>query len=635
MTNLKPKKSTDKLSITWISLVIILIILGILIGLILSNLCISDQQKIKNKFNSEIEYSIDIITNSIQLFNNARNQYETAYDDRLSSILDTYKKDFERAGGKPENVDLEKLKSKYILENKIDLELYIIDDNSTIIAGTEKNSVNYNFSETPEFIDQLTKMRLSNESHNDAFVSSYSSKAVLKWGYIPTDDHKYLLEIGLSLDSPFAEAQNIYPTEGLTPQFYPSNIFLFSREAIIKGNPHDGVLRLGSSTTNLTEYEDRQKNLIRSFNNNESFVIDLPEENKQIYYSYIKSFNSDVPSGEYLDRVVELTIDTTPLYESMKSSAIFFIIIIGIAIFAMTIFGIIIIRYVIRPIDQIIEDIEIIADGDYEHEIHSTRGVEFYRLENSIKKMITNLKIQLDENQIKTDTLNTELKERKIIEKALHSTANKLKLLTSITRHDILNQISIILGILEIMQINLGEDHPEVKNIISAETAADNIKDQILFTRIYEEMGIKEPIWQGISLCIAKAEHDLSYDREIIKDLTGQSIFILADQMFDRVVYNLLDNASRYATGMTLLTITFQSTPDGSGILCFSDNGPGVPADKKELIFNRGYGNNTGFGLFLVREILSITDIEITEVGIPGEGAKFKLVIPKNYWKKE
>ncbi len=35
------------------------------------------------------------------------------------------------------------------------------------------------------------------------------------------------------------------------------------------------------------------------------------------------------------------------------------------------------------------------------------------------------------------------------------------------------------------------------------------------------------------------------------------------------------------------------------------------------------------FGLFLVREILALTGITITETGFPGSGARFEIHVPK------
>ncbi len=51
------------------------------------------------------------------------------------------------------------------------------------------------------------------------------------------------------------------------------------------------------------------------------------------------------------------------------------------------------------------------------------------------------------------------------------------------------------------------------------------------------------------------------------------------------------------------------------------------------MIFQLGYGNNIGFGLFLIREILAITGMTIQENGEPGEGARFEITVPNGNWR--
>ncbi|MDD1718070.1 MAG: ATP-binding protein, partial [Methanoregulaceae archaeon] len=65
-----------------------------------------------------------------------------------------------------------------------------------------------------------------------------------------------------------------------------------------------------------------------------------------------------------------------------------------------------------------------------------------------------------------------------------------------------------------------------------------------------------------------------------------------------------------------------------------SDNGTGVPDGEKEKIFRRGYGKATGLGLFLAREILSITGMTIRETGIPGAGARFEIMVPPGMFRR-
>ena len=58
------------------------------------------------------------------------------------------------------------------------------------------------------------------------------------------------------------------------------------------------------------------------------------------------------------------------------------------------------------------------------------------------------------------------------------------------------------------------------------------------------------------------------------------------------------------------------------------DNGVGIPGEMKKEIFEPGMVRNRGFGLFLAKEILSITGMTIEENGVAGKGARFEIQVP-------
>ena len=107
---------------------------------------------------------------------------------------------------------------------------------------------------------------------------------------------------------------------------------------------------------------------------------------------------------------------------------------------------------------------------------------------------------------------------------------------------------------------------------------------------------------------------------------------MFGDPLVVRVCYNLMDNAVRYGGKITTIRFSMQESGDDHLIVC-EDDGDGVPADEKEQIFDRGFGKNTGLGLALAREILSITGIAIRETGEPGKGARFEMVVPKGAYR--
>ena len=223
---------------------------------------------------------------------------------------------------------------------------------------------------------------------------------------------------------------------------------------------------------------------------------------------------------------------------------------------------------------------------------------------------------------------HTDISTRKQSEEALRLANRKLQLLSSITRHDILNKIMVIQGYLDFAG-DLSED-PELKGHLGkVNDAASFIEKQIAFTREYEQLGVKEPIWIPVHNMV---EGIRSGDIAVACDCAGYSIY--CDPMIEKVFYNLMDNTIRHAEGAT--TVTISCTPvENALLITWEDDGPGIPDDKKERIFMRGFGKNTGFGLFIIREILSITGINITETGVYGEGARFEILVPPEGYRRE
>jgi signal transduction histidine kinase len=84
---------------------------------------------------------------------------------------------------------------------------------------------------------------------------------------------------------------------------------------------------------------------------------------------------------------------------------------------------------------------------------------------------------------------------------------------------------------------------------------------------------------------------------------------------------------------MTTIRISAKKAHEGGIFLIVEDNGTGIPPSDKEKIFTRGFGKNTGLGLFLSREILAITGIAIRETGEPGRGARFEMTVPKGAYR--
>ena len=223
-----------------------------------------------------------------------------------------------------------------------------------------------------------------------------------------------------------------------------------------------------------------------------------------------------------------------------------------------------------------------------------------------------------------------DITERKQVESALNLTLKKLNLLSSVTRHDILNKLTILSGSLYIASEFI-KDPEGVEQISKARETADIIQHQIAFTREYQELGIKAPAWQKLSEVIRSAIQELA-SSTITFEVTPSFIELFADPLLIKVFHNLFENARQHGETVTRITVSDRIS-DSSLIIMVADNGTGISNDDKEHIFERGFGKNTGFGLFLSSEILAITGMTIRETGIAGNGAVFEIMVPKGAYR--
>jgi signal transduction histidine kinase len=165
-------------------------------------------------------------------------------------------------------------------------------------------------------------------------------------------------------------------------------------------------------------------------------------------------------------------------------------------------------------------------------------------------------------------------------------------------------------------------------------SAADRIHAMIRFTKEYEDIGVHASVWQETRSIVETAAKQAPLGKILVKNDLPAGAEVFADPLIIKVFYNLMDNAVRHGGKITTIKFSAEERGDGHLIVC-EDDGDGIPDEKKEKIFERGIGKNTGLGLFLSREILSITGITIKETGKPGKGARFEIVVPKGAWRIE
>ncbi|MGA2917601.1 PAS domain S-box protein [Methanoregula sp.] len=223
--------------------------------------------------------------------------------------------------------------------------------------------------------------------------------------------------------------------------------------------------------------------------------------------------------------------------------------------------------------------------------------------------------------------------ERKQSEDAIREANKKMNLLNSVTRHDINNMLAVYSGYLALLaESSLSPSADTMVKKLLATT--ERIQRVVQFTREYQDIGIKSPVWQNLDEVFLESCSSIEMKNiRIIRDPLCRNIRVFSDPLLIKVFHNLIDNSLRHGKNVSEIRIRCEFRSKDLVIL-YEDDGAGVKMEDKERIFERGFGEHTGYGLFLIREILAMTKSSIKETGNYGTGARFEIHIPAGLYKK-
>jgi PAS domain S-box-containing protein len=215
-------------------------------------------------------------------------------------------------------------------------------------------------------------------------------------------------------------------------------------------------------------------------------------------------------------------------------------------------------------------------------------------------------------------------------EDALQRANTKLNSFNSITRHEILNHLTVVKGYIELSREGI-RDPPFLLTSLDKELAAANaIQNLIMFTRDYQNIGIQPPAWYNLSTTIKTAAASVHMGSVTLSvDIEGVEIY--ADHVIEKVFFYLIEDAVRFGN-VGKIRFSCNESFEELLVIC-EDDGVGISPDKKEKIFHRQLFQNSGLDMYLSREIMSITGISIRETGTFGKGARFEIRVPEGAYR--
>jgi PAS domain S-box-containing protein len=212
-----------------------------------------------------------------------------------------------------------------------------------------------------------------------------------------------------------------------------------------------------------------------------------------------------------------------------------------------------------------------------------------------------------------------DITERKERERELHRQNERLEQLASVISHDLRNPLTVADLELDLLGDECDSEHLDaieqahermrtlLEDLLTLARSEDSVTNK---TRVHLPTVVEES-WHTVETADAVLEIDV--DRAVRAD----------ESRLKQVFENLVRNAVEH--GGESVTVTVEPLDDGFAI---EDDGPGIPSDSRDDIFDAGYSETdggTGFGLAIVEQIVGIHgwDISVTE-GSEG-GARFEI----------
>ncbi|MDM8561389.1 response regulator [Candidatus Parabeggiatoa sp. HSG14] len=597
----------------------LLLIIPILIAMSVSDY-LNAKSDLESAYKTLQQQTESNILNAIKLVNAGHKVLESFLDKDMKNAFVTFIDAYQMARRNPSKMDLEDLKRQ--IGGKMDL--YIINAKGIVEYTTYTKDLGLDFNKWPDVFSFITSVRKGNTYADGGFGTEARTGIVRKFSYMPTPDHKYTLELGL-VSNEFAKLMGGLNIAKITARLKTLNsslnqVRIFSRHG---HSLNDSNYKPDSAKAEIIKkvYETKQS-------------VEIADELRKRYTRYLfvnlKDENRSVSSDP--SKIIELTYNTRLIDEGLQKTASFHFLLSMISIVLSIIVTFIISAWITRPIQSIVNSVNIIAEGQLEHRIEVVANNELKVLKQSIIKMVNSMLAYINQFELQNNEL-TKL--------------DKLKDdFLSNTSHELRTPINGIIGIADSMIDGATGKLPTtaVENlsmiVFSGKRLSNLVNDILDFSKLKHK---------NIVLQIKPIEIKVVVDVVLIlsQPLIGSNNIQLINNIEDnppvdadenrmqQILHNLISNAIKFTDSGTVKI--YSAICNNFLMISVSDTGVGIPVDKVDTVFTpfeqgdgsiaREYGG-TGLGLSITKQLIELHGGEIQIQSIQGKGTTVSFTLP-------
>jgi serine phosphatase RsbU (regulator of sigma subunit) len=343
------------------------------------------------------EYTEKNIRDRVSLVNTGLDLFDSGLNNQLIPAFDLYGQAYNNSHGNLSAIPYRELKEKIDRNTTGTVDLYVVNRNGMIIRSTVPEVLSLSLYRDPGYVQKLPGIINGSAIVPDRVVNAYSAadaatiSGLKKFAFMPTPDHAYLLEIGIS-DLSFSDVRSNLSYSMISEEMSDINpylddirIFDIHKNLFVKGGIAPAYTLDNVTRARLDEVISARSDMTYLNEDNGSFT----------QYMFI-DLSGDASISD-MSVIAEVTYSNTLLAEVMGRIIAFFSGVGLIAIFLGLVLTIWASYIITRPISDIVEDVDQIACGDLDHRIRSMEVREFSRLERSITLMIGSIRTASEE----------------------------------------------------------------------------------------------------------------------------------------------------------------------------------------------------------------------------------------------
>ena len=203
----------------------------------------------------------------------------------------------------------------------------------------------------------------------------------------------------------------------------------------------------------------------------------------------------------------------------------------------------------------------------------------------------------------------------------------RLEYLNQYLRHEVLNEINKINGYADLLAARTEADQEVNEWAHVIERSSDEVGTFVSSIRAImdadaENMSVRATDVTAIAETTATRVSGHGDDAEVIVDAPGP-VYAAAGDLLDRVVLNLAENAVQHGDDPTV-RIVVRAAADGVTVRV-SDDGPGIPDEVRETLFDPPESGDHGYGLFLSQHLVELYGGRLELEGTGTDGTTFRL----------